>query len=44
MWTIVSHYDATLEQKIDIDGKVGEVWNQTDRASQLLPRLEAQLN
>jgi len=30
-------------QKIGLDGKVGEVWNQTDRASQLLPRLEKQL-
>lgn len=30
-------------QKIGLDGKVGEVWNQTNRASQLLPRLKSQL-
>jgi LemA protein len=34
---------ALPSQRIGLDGKVGEVWNQTNRASQLLPRLEAQL-
>ncbi len=41
-WQIIGLFSLP-SQKIDIDGKVGEVWNQTDRASQLLPRLEAQL-
>jgi hypothetical protein len=42
VWQIIGLFSLP-SKKIDIDGKVGEVWNQTDRASQLLPRLEAQL-
>jgi hypothetical protein len=42
-WQMIGLFSLPM-QKIAIDGKVGEVWNQTDRASQLLPRLEAQLN
>jgi hypothetical protein len=30
-------------QQQGLAGKVGEVWNQVDKANQLLPRLEAQL-
>src|SRR5437764_799861 len=42
LWQIVGVFSLP-SQKIGLDGKIGEVWNQTDRASQLLPRLEKQL-
>lgn len=42
LWQIMGVF-ALPSQKIGLDGKIGEVWNQTDRASQLLPRLEKQL-
>ncbi len=42
VWTLIGCV-ALPYQKAGLAGKVGEIWNQTDRASQLLPRLEAQL-
>ncbi len=41
-WNFIG-FVALPYQKAGLSGKVGEIWNQTDRASQLLPRLEAQL-
>lgn len=41
-WNLIG-FVALPYQKAGLPGKVGEIWNQTDRASQLLPRLEAQL-
>jgi hypothetical protein len=42
IWNLIGCV-ALPYQEAGLAGKVGEIWNQTDRASQLLPRLEAQL-
>lgn len=41
-WNAIGFMVLPLQQQ-GLAGNVGEVWNQVDRANQLLPRLEAQL-
>lgn len=43
LWNAVGGFIVLPLQQQGLAGKVGEVWNQVDRANQLLPRLEAQL-
>lgn len=42
LWNALGFIVLPWQQQA-LAGKVGEVWNQVDRANQLLPRLEAQL-
>lgn len=42
LWNALGFLVLPWQQQA-LAGKVGEVWNQVDRANQLLPRLEAQL-
>lgn len=43
LWNAIGGFIVLPLQQQTLAGKVGEVWNQVDRANQLLPRLEAQL-
>lgn len=43
LWNAIGGFMVLPLQQQGLAGKVGEVWNQVDRANQLLPRLEAQL-
>ncbi len=42
LYNVIGFVALPVQQQ-GLAGKVGEVWNQVDRANQLLPRLEAQL-